>query len=68
MLSKSEQPVVPFTHNNLEGIAEHFFSVNGGVGLPDHYCTVLAEDSHHAVGCIEGQSRLSRTIDHLIYF
>ena len=44
MLSKGEQPVVPDTQEDLEGIAEHSFSINGDVGLPGRFCTVQAEE------------------------
>ena len=37
MLSKGELPVIPVTRENLEGIVEHLFSINGDFGLPGRF-------------------------------
>ena len=37
---------------NREGVAEHSFSVNGDVGLPDSFCIVQAEEGRLALGCM----------------
>ena len=68
MLSKGELPVIPDTRENRVGIAEHSFSVNGGVGLPGRFCIVLAQEGCLAFGCVKRQSRLIRPSDHFIYF
>ena len=68
MLSKGELPVVPDTKEDLEGIAEHSFSINGDVGLPGRFCILQAEEGHHALGCVDLQSRLSRPSGHFIFF
>ena len=67
MLSKGELPVISDTQEDREGIAEHSFSVNGDVGLPGRFYTVLAEEGRLALGRLEGQYRLSRPSDHCIY-
>ena len=56
MLSKGVLPVVPDTPKNWEGIAEHWFSIIGDVGLPGRFCTIQAEGGHLSLGCVEGQS------------
>ena len=50
MPSKAVQPVVPDTQVNRDGIAEHSFSVDGDVGLPGRFCTVLPEEGCLALG------------------
>ena len=56
------------TPRKLGGCSEHLFSVNGDVGLPGCFCTVLAEEGCHTLGCVKGQSRLSRPSYNFIYF
>ena len=68
MLSIGELPIVPDTHEHLEWIAEHSFSIIGDVGLPGRFCTVQTEDDCHAVGCVMCQSQFIRASNHIIYF
>ena len=67
MLSKGELPVVLDTQENVEEIAK-YFSVNADVGLPGRFCIVPAEEDCLALGCIEGQSSLSRPSNLFFYF
>ena len=50
MLSKVELPVAPDIQENMEGIADHSFSVNGDVGLAGGFCTVKAEEGRLEFG------------------
>ena len=68
MLSKRELLVVPDTQENQEIISKHLFSVIGDVWLPGRFCTIQAGEGHLALGCVEGQSRVSRPSNHLVYF
>ena len=68
MLCKGELPVVSDSQENLDGISEHSFSINGHVGLPGRFCTVQAEEGCLAFGCVKGQSRLIRPSGNFIYF
>ena len=67
MSSKGELLVLPDSQENREGIAEHYLSVNGEVGLPGRFCTTQAEEGCLAIECVEGQSCHSRPRDHFIY-
>ena len=67
MLSKDGLPVVPDTKENWEGIAEHSSSINGDVGLPGRFRTVLTGKGSAAFGCVQCHSRLIRPSDHFIY-
>ena len=58
---------IPDTQENRVGIAEHTFSFNGDVGMPDRISTVQAEEGCLAFGRVKGQSRLIRPSDNFIY-